>query len=217
MKCHFFFGCETDPEIYAELASAYPEQVKAIFIRRSPEKLPTTAAKDGRNLALSKEAGAAEEVEAALMIASTCGEEDDEDLASSGSLAIQNNESSQRNDAEIECSLVTETMGHVNAPHDQSTTRITHQFQIEVSESDRECLAELTEERKEREWKRFEPLFAPLREHTLCRVFTCPSEIAHYTLDSFGNLNTSASPPNDDVGEWGLHSLASENKQQEAS
>ncbi|ELR20531.1 uncharacterized protein ACA1_052190 [Acanthamoeba castellanii str. Neff] len=226
---------EKDPEIYAELAAQYPEQVKAIFIRRAPEhkavtvvsKTTTTKEIDDKGQEVvappsssEGENGSDDDVvkhsEEARMIAAGCaaddddgGEEEDESndnhkTAASGTGGRRQSVAYFR-DTSVESSVdtneMTLTKQEIGTDIDGRRTRTETRLVVEVSEEDRECLAEMSDERKAREWKRFAPIFAPLKGRTLCRVFTCPSEIADFSLDDIMHCRAYSG---EDAVEWEL-------------
>ncbi len=160
-----------DPEIYSELAVTYPRQVKAIFIRRAPEQrivVSATETAQPKEEAKALDNGSAEENGAVA----------DDDVVQS---IIESIETTNSNETEI-------TLSQESFEEKQETAGIAigqqQQQQTEgVSEQDMECLVvELSEERKNREEKRFGAIFDPIREHTLCKVFSDASELEKLSL-----------------------------------
>jgi len=138
----------------------YPEQVKAIFIRRAPEKTQTPTQVSFQTHQSSGEAETDVHVESVII--------DSHFTTSRGSHYNHTTPQYYRRHYHV---------GSVMTDEDSTT-----QFRVDVSERDSECLVQMTKERKEAERIRFTPLFEPLKEHTLCRVFSCPSEIANIVV-----------------------------------
>jgi hypothetical protein len=153
--------------------------------------------------------------EEARMIAAGCaaddddGEEEDESpdshkTAASGTGGRRQSVAYFR-DTSVESSVdtneMTLTKQETGTDIDGRRTRTETRLVVEVSEEDRECLAEMSDDRKAREWKRFAPIFAPLKGRTLCRVFTCPSEISDFSLDDIMHCRAYSG---EDAVEWEL-------------